>query len=81
MAWRKQCGYKESLDLNVSNITDSTSKNTQDNDMAFKDFFQLQLSHNSVSSKVITASIARFDAKDLWPYSVVESDGFWDMVR
>ena len=52
-----------------------------DNNMTIKDFFQPQLNHNSARSKVITISIARFIAKDLRPYSVVESDGFRDMVR
>ena len=37
-------GDEESVDANVSNVTASTSKNTQDNDMAIKDFFQPQLS-------------------------------------
>ena len=31
------------MDANVSNVKASTSKNTQDNDMAIKDFFQPQL--------------------------------------
>ena len=61
----KYAGYEESVDANISNLTASTSKNTQDNDMAIKDFFQPQLSHNSVRSKVIMASIAHFIAKDL----------------
>ena len=38
-------------------------------------------SHNLANSKVITASTARFIAKDLRHYRVVESDGFRDMVR
>ena len=49
-------GNEESVDANISNITASTSKNMQDNDMAFKDFFQPLLSHNLARSKVITAS-------------------------
>ena len=36
-------GDEESVDANISNVTDSTSKNTQDNNMAIKDFFQPQL--------------------------------------
>ena len=52
--------------------------NMQENDMAIKDYFQHQLSHNTVRSKVITASIAHFIAKGLYrPYSVVESDQTW----
>ena len=74
-------GDEELVDANVSNVTASTSKNTQDNDIAIKDFFQPQLSHYSARSRVITASIALFLAKDLQPYSVVKSDGFQDMVR
>ena len=74
-------GNEECVDANISNITASISKNMQDNDMPIKDFFQPQLSHNSPRSKVITASVARFIAKDLRPYNVVESDGFQDMVR
>ena len=31
------------MDANVSNVTASTSKNTQNNDVAIKDFFQLRL--------------------------------------
>ena len=71
---------KESVYTNVSIDTASTSKNMQDNFMAFKDFFQRQLSHNLARSKVIMASVARFIAKDLRPYSVIESDGFRDVV-
>ena len=74
-------GNEESVDANVSNVTASTSKNMQDNNMAIKDFFQPQLSHNSARSKVITISIACFIAKDFRLYSVGESDGFRDMVR
>ena len=69
-------GDEESVDANVSNVTPSTSRKTQDNDMAIKDFFQPQLSPNWARSRVITASIMCYIAKDLWPYSVVESDGF-----
>ena len=54
-----------SVDANVSNVTASTSKNTQDNDMAIKDFFQPQLSHNLARSEVITASTARLLWKSL----------------
>lgn len=32
------------VDVNVSNVTTSTSKNTQDDNMDIKDFFQSQLS-------------------------------------
>lgn len=46
-----------------------------------KDFFQPQFSHNSARSKAIMASIAHFIAKDLRPYSVVESGGFRDMIK
>ena len=63
---------EKSVDANVSNVTANTSKNTEDNNMALKDFS----SHNLATTKVITASIARFIAKDLRPYSVVENDGF-----
>ena len=72
-------GEVESVDANVSNVTASTSKNMQDSHMAVKDFFQPQLSHNLARSRVITTSIARLIAKDLRPYSVVESDGLRDM--
>lgn len=54
----KTAAWRKLLDANVSNVTASTSKNTQDNDMAIKDFFQPQLSHNSARSRVIMASIA-----------------------
>ena len=40
-------GDEESVDANVSNVTASTSKNMQDNNMAIKDFFQPQLRHAS----------------------------------
>lgn len=70
-------GDEESVDANVSQA--SASKNAQDKDTGFKNFFQL--SHNSTRAKVITASIARFIAKDLRPYSVVECDGFRDMIK
>ena len=73
-------GDEESVDASISNVTASTSKNTQDNNMAIKDFFQPHFSHNLARSKV-SVSIARFIAKDLRPYSVVESDGFGDMAR
>ena len=73
-------GDEGSVDANISNVKASTSKNTQDNNMAIKDSFQPQLSHNSERSKVITASIARFIVKDLQPHSVVESDAFRDTV-
>ena len=46
--------------------------------MATKDFFQPQLSHSSARFKV---TLAHFIAKDLQPYSAVESDGFRDMVN
>ena len=69
------------MDANVRNVTASTSKNTQDSDKVVQDFFQPQLNHNSARSRVITASIACFIAKDLRPYIVVESDGFRNMVR
>ena len=36
-------GDEEPVDANVSKYTASTSQNTQDNDMAIKDFFQPQL--------------------------------------
>ena len=36
-------GDEESADANVSNVTASTSKNTQDDNMDIKDFFQPQL--------------------------------------
>lgn len=46
------------------------------------DFFQPQCSHNSARFKAITASIARFIAKDLrLTYSVVESGDLWDMIK
>lgn len=48
--------------------------------LAIKHFFQPQFSHNLARSKVIMASVARFIAKDLRPYSVIESDGFRDVV-
>ena len=44
-------GNEDSVDANVSNVS-IISKNTQDNDMTIKDFFQPQLSHNLVRSKV-----------------------------
>ena len=69
-------GNEGSVDANVSNVTASTSKTT-----TIKDFFEPQFSHNSARSRVITASIACFIAKDLPPYSVVKRDGFQDMVR
>ena len=71
---------KESAGANISKVTANTSKFMQDNDMA-KDFFQPQLNHSSTLSKVITSSIARLIVKDLQLYSVVESDGFQDMVN
>ena len=67
----------ESVDANVSNVTASTSKNTQDTTWLLKTFS----SHIWARWKVITASIARFIAEDLRPYNVVDSDGFKDMVR
>ena len=61
--------------------TASTDKSGQDKDKKIQEFFQPQFSHNSARSKAITASIARFIAKDLRPYSVVESGGFRDMIK
>ena len=63
-----------SVDANDSNVTASTSKNTQGNDMDVKDFSQPQL------DEVITASTACFIVKDLRPHSEVQSDGCGDMV-
>nr|XP_008294940.1 PREDICTED: uncharacterized protein LOC103368370 [Stegastes partitus] len=65
--------------VDASSSKASVSKNAQDKSTGLKKFFQL--SHNSARSKVITASITRFIAKDLRPYSVVESDGFRDMIN
>lgn len=45
--------------------TNSTDKSGQDKDKKIQEFFQPQFSHNSARSKAITASIARFIAKDL----------------
>lgn len=61
--------------------TNSTDKSGQDKDNKIQEFFQPQFSHNSARSKAITASIAHFIAKDLRPYSVVESGGFRDMIK
>jgi len=42
----------------------SKSNNIQDKDMDTEDFFQSELSNNSVISKAVTASVAQFIAKD-----------------
>ena len=42
-----------------------------------QDLFQPKLTHNSAIAKVIT----RFIVKDMRPYSVVENDGFRDMIK
>ena len=44
-------GDEESVDANVSNVTASISKNTQDNNMDIIKFFQLKLGHNSASPR------------------------------
>ena len=59
----------------------ASTSSGQQNDPKIVRFFQPQLSHDSARSKAITASIARFIAKDLRPYSVVESGGFRDMMK
>ncbi|XP_060798149.1 E3 SUMO-protein ligase ZBED1-like isoform X2 [Neoarius graeffei] len=61
--------------------TASTDKSGQDKDNKTQAFFQSQFSHNSARAKAITASIARFIAQDLRPYSVVETRAFQDMVK
>ena len=56
-----------------NNISISEEKNYKNSNkmsdtvynVAIKDFFQPQLNQNSAKSKVITASVARFIAKDL----------------
>ncbi|XP_029913137.1 zinc finger BED domain-containing protein 1-like [Myripristis murdjan] len=57
----------------------ASAKTRQDTDI--QEFFQPKLSHNSARAMVITASIARFIVKDLRPYSVVENEGFRDMIK
>ena len=46
-----------------------------------QDLFQPKLTHNSARAKIITASITWFVVKDKRPYSVVENDGFRDMIK
>lgn len=41
----------------------------------------MQLGHNSARAKEITASIARFIAKGLCPYNIVEWEGFQDLIH
>ena len=69
-------GDEESVDANVSNVTASTSKT-----WLLKTFPSHNLAITRRGPKVITASIADLTAKGLQPYSLVESDGFQDMVR
>ena len=67
-------GVEESVDANVSNITASTSKNTQDNEVATKDFFQPQLGEVQGNHGIYSP----FYCEGL---EGLESDGLRDMVR
>ena len=52
--------------LSLVKLQASTSKNTQDNDMAIEDVIQPQLSHNSARSKVIPVFLRRTDDLTVW---------------
>lgn len=55
----------------------STQPRTED---AISNFFR-QLGPNSARAKEITASVTRFIAKGLCPYSIVEWEGFQDLIH
>ncbi len=66
-------------DEEASTVSKASTKTWQDTDI--QDFFQPKFSHNSARAKVVTASITRFIVKVLRPYSVVQNEGFRDMIK
>jgi tRNA (cytidine32/guanosine34-2'-O)-methyltransferase len=41
----------------------------------------LKLSRQSTHAEIITRAIGLFIAQDLWPYSIVENEGFRNMIH
>ena len=58
-----------------TNITPSENRNIS------QFLNQPQLSYSSARAKTITTLVARFIAMDLRPYSVVENDGFCELLK
>ena len=68
------------LDASTASTSSSTSI-TPDYRNITPFLTQSQLSYNSARAKSITMGVARFIAMDLRPYSVVENDGFHELLR
>ena len=68
------------LDASTASTSSSTSI-TPDYRNITQFLTQSQLSYNSARAKSITMRVARFIAMDLRPYSVVENDGFRELLR
>lgn len=74
-------GVSDAHEASSGASTSKTDTSGQENGQKIQTFFQPQFSHDSARSKAITESIARFIAKDLRPYSVVENGGFRDLMK
>lgn len=90
----RQCKYDLKYFGNTTNLSNHLRRrhainaeipaaaSTSGSDLRSTNLFGLtSLPENSHRAKTITASIARFICKDMWPYCVVENTGFREMIN